>query len=342
MFLPLPLLRSGLAFVLGISFLACGGGGTNNASTLATAAPTPIATATPTPTATTTPTPTPTPTPIPTPTPTPNGLIPLKSAFVPFGMCISGLTVAEQISVCQTRGYAGLGVATTDATELKAFADHAEVASGRFKIVSTLWFANARETLDTAKLQWLDGMLTQLARMHAALWMVVDANDQSAATITAAVDTFKVVAARCKAKGVQLVIYPHGGCAIDSAEGAVAILPRIGDPDVKVSVHLCHELMKGNRDRMGQVVANVASHLALASVNGADYDAQDHPNDNWASAIQPLDQGTYDPRVFLQALADAGYRGPMELHTYNLPDPRVNDHFTRSLNRWRQLVDPTP
>jgi hypothetical protein len=49
MFLPLPLLRSGLAFVLGISFLACGGGGTNNASTLATAAPTPIATATPTP-----------------------------------------------------------------------------------------------------------------------------------------------------------------------------------------------------------------------------------------------------------------------------------------------------
>ncbi len=54
MFRPLPCLRSGLAFVLGMYFLACGGGGANNT-------PTPTATASPTPT----PTPTPTASPIP-------------------------------------------------------------------------------------------------------------------------------------------------------------------------------------------------------------------------------------------------------------------------------------
>ena len=220
--------------------------------------------------------------------------------------------------------------------------DHTEVTGGKFRIYSTLWFASARELLDTAKLQWLDAMLVQLARMQAALWIVVDANDQSPATLTAAVTTLKTVAARCKAQGVQMVIYPHGGCAIDCAEGALAVLPRIGDPDVKISIHLCHELMKGNRDRMPQVVSNVASYLALASVNGADYDAQDHPNDNWASAIKPLDQGNYDPRPFLQAMATAGYSGPIELHTYNLPDPRVDDHFGRSLGRWQQWVAANP
>ena len=272
----------------------------------------------------------------------PSTLIRLAGHFVPFGLCISDLAPGEQIALCQSHGFSGLGIAANEADTLKAFADHTEVTGGKFRIYSTLWFANAREVLDTAKLQWLDAMLVQLARVQAALWIVVDANDQSPATLSAAVTTLKTVAARCKAQGVQMVIYPHGGCAIDCAEGALAVLPRIGDPDVKISIHLCHELMKGNRDRMPQVVSNVASYLALASVNGADYDAQDHPNDNWASAIKPLDQGNYDPRPFLQAMATAGYSGPIELHTYNLPDPRVDDHFGRSLARWRQWVAANP
>jgi hypothetical protein len=36
------------------------------------------------------------------------------------------------------------------------------------------------------------------------------------------------------------------------------------------------------------------------------------------------------------------YSGPIELHTYNLPDPRVDDHIGRSLTRWQQWVAANP
>ena len=264
--------------------------------------------------------------------------IPLRSEFVPFGLCLSNsnwsMTAAAQIALCQSLGYTGYGLASFGSeAALKAFADHPEVASGRFRIHSALWWTSVTDAFDWAA---IDKRLAQAARMDMAIWMVVAGS--------------KTTARHCAAQGAKLVLYPHEGTTFVSAEEALALLLRLrADPDltteekacISISVHLGHELKANNGARIASVVAAVAPYCTLASVNGAETDTRSRGG--WTTGIRPLDQGNYDVRPFLQALATAGYTGPMEYHTYNLPDPRDDDHLARTLIRWRQLVaQPVP
>ncbi|MBK8475703.1 MAG: sugar phosphate isomerase/epimerase [Opitutaceae bacterium] len=267
----------------------------------------------------------------------------LQSHFVPFGMCFGDLTAAEQIARCQSRGFSGLGIQNFDLSSLKDFAANGEVTSGRCKIYSVLWFPNFDVSLDSAPLTDLDKKLTELAKMKAALWLAMDSPDRKEATLAAGAAAIRIIAEHCRTKGVQLVLYPHGGALFDDAEAALAMRNRVGLPEIKISVHLCHEIMAGNGARIAAVVAAVKDHIAMASVSGSSIAV--YPNDNWAHQIQPLDRGDYDIRPFLQALAAAGYTGPMQLQTYNLGDPgatpTATDHLTRSMKKWRTLVAPT-
>lgn len=242
-----------------------------------------------------------------------------------------------------SRGFTGLGIQQFDLDSLKAFAANAEVTSGRFKIYSALWFVNTDAVFTTAAITDLKPKLAELQKMKAYLWMVFDTNSGNAVALTNAVANARKVADACALYGVTLVIYPHGGCAFYKAEQAKGYLPQINRANVKLSIHLCHELMAGNGSRIAAVVDAVKSDIVLASVCGSD--TAINPDDNWASQIQPLDRGDYDVAPFLQALAAAGYAGPMELHTYNLGDPGVTptaaDHLTRSMKKWRTLVAPT-
>ena len=265
--------------------------------------------------------------------------IPMQNVFVPFGLCMSwdgrdgratwSIAPADQIALCQQAGYSGMGLAQQGASQLKAFADHPDVQSGAFKIHSMLWWATAASTVDLA---WLDSILVQAARMNMALW-VVAAGNHDAAGADAAFAFFQTVAAECRKYNVQLVLYPHAGTTFVSAEEALTLYNRLkaaGHPEVRLSIHLCHEQAAGNRDRLADVIAKTASLATLVTINGSSGSAQ----------IWPLDQGAFDPRGFLQALADNGYTGPVELHTYALRDPRTDNHLVRSLERWKQLVAP--
>ena len=268
--------------------------------------------------------------------------IALPSHFVPFGMCFGELTAAEQIARCQSRGFTGLGIQNFDIATLQAFVAHPEVASGRFRIYSALWWTNTDTVFATSVITNLKPKLAELKKLNAALWMVCDTNGATN-RIANAVTNLQKVADACALYGVTLVIYPHGGCAIDRAEQAKALLPQINRTNVKISIHLCHEIMAGNGARIAAVVAAVKNDIVLASISGSSIAV--YPDDNWAHQIQPLDMGDYDIRPFLQALADAGYSGPIELHTYNLGDPgevpAPTDHLTRSMRKWRTLVAPS-
>ncbi len=274
--------------------------------------------------------------------------IPLRSEFVPFGLCLSNSnwsrTAAAQIEVCQSLGYTGYGLPSFGSEALlKSFADHPEVSSGRFRIHSALWWASINDTFDWAT---IDKRLAQAARMHMAVWMVV-AGTKATEDIEKAYTILKTTARHCAAQRAKLVLYPHEGTTFVSATEARTLLLRLrADPELSdaekaccsISIHLCHELKAGNGAGIAEVVAAVAPYCTLASVSGAEADTR--TRGGWTSGIRPLDQGNYDVRPFLQALADAGYTGPMEYHTYNLPDPKYDDHLERTLIRWRQLVAP--
>jgi sugar phosphate isomerase/epimerase len=129
-----------------------------------------------------------------------------------------------------------------------------------------------------------------------------------------------------------MVLYPHARTVFEDVEEQLAIWQKLDRKDVQLSIHLCHELAHGNAERINQIIPKVASMLVLASINGAELGR----NDGWDSLIMPLDKGSYDPRGYLKALVENGYKGPVVLHTYGIKD-RPEDHLKRSMDRWKQM-----
>lgn len=269
--------------------------------------------------------------------------------FMPFALCFANshwaIGPAEQITLSQNAGYGGFALSSYDfsAARLKQFADHADVQSGRFRIPAILWWTNSTPLTATYLASTLDPILDQLVRMDCALWVVIDDiapdpiptgyKSNSPENVALAVAKLHVIADRCVAKGGRLVLYPHAGTTFICTEEALAIyqqLAALGHPEVRLSLHLCHEQAAGKMAQIATTVANAAPYLVIASINGS----------NGSGDIKPLDQGTYEPTPFLKALAAVGYSGPMTLHTYNLGDPRLDDHLVRSRLRWEQLITP--
>ncbi|MBK8475702.1 MAG: hypothetical protein IPL39_05165 [Opitutaceae bacterium] len=271
----------------------------------------------------------------------------LASPLIPFALCFANanwmIAPAEQIALSQKAGYSGLVVSSydVDAGRLKKFADHADVVSGKFRIPAMLWWTNTSPLTAATLVNTINPVLDQAVRMDMALWVVIDdiAPDpvptdykcNSPENVALALAKLHVIADACAAKQARLVLYPHAGTTFIDTEEALTVyqqLAALGHPEVRLSLHLCHEQAAGAMGRIATTVANAAPYLVLASVDGSN---------SWAD-IKPLDQGSYDPTPFLRVLADVGYTGPMVLHTYALRDPRLDDHLVRSLIRWNQLV----
>lgn len=269
----------------------------------------------------------------------------LSNEFFPFAMCMGGMTPQAQVDTLQRMGFGSIGLQDTALEVLRGFEKVSQVSSGKFNVRSTLWWTNVTQPkIDSAS---LDKFLVEAAKLKLAVWMVLDGNDQSAASRKTALGMAQQAARRCKALGVVLVIYPHGGAVISSAEqGAVLIdsLNARGATGVRLSIHLCHELKAGNAKRLDSVVAKVVKYLDFATVSGADSNTVDINDDNWASAIKPLGQGTFDPTGYVNALNRNGFTGPIELHTYNLPSPGdtgYHRHLENSLAWWKARFGPS-
>ena len=150
-------------------------------------------------------------------------------------------------------------------------------------------------------------------------------------------------AERGKAAGVEVVLYPHwsGGnprnvCLIETAEEALPYIKEIGSDNLFVSLHLCHEIMGGNGDRLNEVAAKVKPWLRLPSINGADVDAVNE-KDGWSRGIQPLTMGDYDSSKLLDALASIDYEGPVILHTWGLQKSAADHHHT-SFKKFQEMA----
>ncbi|MBI5835196.1 MAG: sugar phosphate isomerase/epimerase [Armatimonadetes bacterium] len=254
---------------------------------------------------------------------------PPTSPFGSFNFTFDQRPAAEQVALLSRLGYQGMACSGLSADLLRSFAEVPQVASGEFRVWAALWWVGPEQRqVDAA---WLDDVLAGLHRLGASLWVVVDG---TAAERPAAVTFLRAVADRAKPAGVPLVLYPHQGCTFDDAESALEVWQAMERPEVRLSIHLCHELKAGNENRLDEVVAKVAPLLTLASVSGAS--AELMHTGGWETAIMPLDRGTFDVRPFLKALAAHGYRGPMVLHTYGIMDP-PEDHLARSMARWKAL-----
>ena len=260
---------------------------------------------------------------------------PLTNAFGAFTLGMDDRSPAQLVALMQGLGYDGMMAHTwgkDPIPRLRAYAALPAVKSGAFHVYAILWTPKARDGCDT---NWLEPVLSAAQSMHASLWVAVSGQTNEMPQV---LELLARAADRCAAHGVDLVLYPHFGHPYDTLENTLPVLKTLNRPNVKVSLHLCHELKAGNEGRWEELVAKAGPYLALLSLNGAERGEtvrRDKPDD-WRHAIMPLDEGALDPKPFLRALAAQHYHGPILLHTFGLKT-KPEDHLARSIKKWREL-----
>ncbi len=203
------------------------------------------------------------------------------------------------------------------------------VVEGRLHLPAALWTASVTAEYNQ---QRMDRLFTILRDNDAMLWVK---GRGSSDQISLAPAFYQRLADHAAEYGVTVVLYPHHRTTYLDVEEALALMHLVDRPNVKISMHFCHELKESNDDRLPEIVGLVAEHVALVSINGAD-SSMDRVRGDWSKTIMPLDEGDIDPTPMVQALVEHGYEGPIFLHTYGVQgDPR--DHLTRSFNRWQQI-----
>ena len=254
----------------------------------------------------------------------------------PFGVFnlapFNQLPAQQQVDLAMTNGYDGLMASVSlknSLLRLREFTAVPTVRDGQFKIYAVLWQSPIANPLD---LKFLTEFLVIAKELNAAIWCnIVGAPGERTNTVA----RLQLIADQCRATGVQLVLYPHYDCTFETTEQALEIWQKMNRPEVKLSIHLCHELKAKNQDRLDEIIANVAPLLALASLNGVDTSV-DFLVKGWNTMIIPLDQGDYDNRPYLAALIRHGYTGPILLHNYGFKTP-PEEYLPASIKRWREI-----
>jgi sugar phosphate isomerase/epimerase len=246
---------------------------------------------------------------------------------------------ASQVKAVQAIGYAGLVLPVDSPKHLEKLKRYqAAIGDGPFKVTAGLFTANFNRDLEELN-GHLDKVIEALKKSNAPLWLIprdrknVMKREQIVAFVRSAAE-------RTKAAGIELVLYPHYGDLMESAEEMLPFLKEVQNGNVYISLHLCHELRAGNGDRLDEIAAKIKPWLRLPSINGADKDVanEGHEAIGWKRAIQPLTMGDYDASKLMKALKSVDYKGPVVLHTFGLQQSAADHHHT-SFKRFQEMRD---
>ncbi len=254
----------------------------------------------------------------------------------PFGVFnlspFNELPAQQQVDLAVKSGYDGLMASTSiknPLVRLREFAAVPAVREGKFKIYAIFWQVRVDQPADDA---FIKEFIPICKELNAALWCnVVGKPGERAVTLS----LLKNVAEQCRAGGVQLVLYPHHACTFETAEESLEIWEKVKYPEIKLSLHLCHELKAKNLDRLDAIVAKILPHLALVSINGVESSAP-ILRKGWVGIILPLNEGDFDVRPFVAAVARHGYQGPILLHNFGFKSP-PEEYLPASMRRWREI-----
>ncbi len=149
-----------------------------------------------------------------------------------------------------------------------------------------------------------------------------------------AVEILREMSDLARASGAQLLLYPHQGSWIERLEDSCRVADQVDRPNVGVMFNLCHWLRVDSGRDYAPLLKRALPRLWAISINGADL-RDDQPG--WSRYIQPLDQGSFDLKTFLNHLRDIGYKGPIGLQCYGIGGD-AREHLARSLAAWKKLA----
>jgi sugar phosphate isomerase/epimerase len=129
---------------------------------------------------------------------------------------------------------------------------------------------------------------------------------------------------------VRVSIYNHVNNWTESLPFVVEVVRKANHTQVGFNFNLCHWLkVDGDKDYRPLLRENAAK-LFCVTINGAQRGSTAWTN----GLIQPLDKGDFDNRALLATLGEIGYRGPVGLMCFGIPDD-AREHLARSMNVWK-------
>jgi sugar phosphate isomerase/epimerase len=234
----------------------------------------------------------------------------------------------EQAAALREFGYHGISYNYTDADALASWL--AALKAADLRLVG-LYFPS-RVGDDRIAPPGLERAVELLRGNGAALWLTLPNPTRPDDYEADALRRIRAIADLAATANLRVVLYPHKGFYLATAEHAYALALKAQRANVGVTVNLAHELAAGNGMRLPEIIRSVAPLLKLVTINGA----TDRPAGGWESLIQLLGKGDYDVAALLSTLAAVRYDGPVGLQFYNVPgDTREN--LAASMQAWRSF-----
>ncbi len=179
----------------------------------------------------------------------------------------------------------------------------------------------------------LPQVVENLRGSGAVIWLTLPAPARPGDHEAVALTRIREVADIAAKAGVRVVLYPHRGFYLATAEHALSLAMKAQRSNVGLTVNLSHELAAGNGRRLPDIIRTVAPLLERVSLNGA----SDVSNGGWGDYIKLLGAGSYDVAALLRVLREVNYAGPVGVQFYNLAgDPK--DNLAATIAAWKALL----
>lgn len=252
-----------------------------------------------------------------------------------FDFELDHLPLSERVTYLKEQGFAGLTMPIRSAVhleKLKAYLNTDEVKSGAFSvpIVFMAYDFKFKEKLD---LLWKEALAISPGM---PLWVIFKSDENfTQEHIKGVLEEMTAEAAKF---GSDIVIYPHDRTMIEGVEQALPLVQQLNKNNLKLTLHLCHELRAGNGNRLLDIAIAASPYLTHASISGSNISVIDNSTD-WSDTIKPLDEGDYDVEKFVSVLQKIKFKGKTVLHTFGIKDNE--NHLVRSMEKWNDMVKNT-
>ena len=253
-----------------------------------------------------------------------------KNPIGDFDFNLRGATPAEQIHSLDGIGFDGIAMPLNSPKDLERL-DAYQKAAPDLRLFAGLVHLQADKP-EAIPWDHVRKASARLAGMNAKMWLIIGGTKGNDAKIQTVINQAADIAAGDK---VGVSLYPHDHTAVETAEEMLVYLKRADRPNLTISVHLCHEMRAGNKDRLDAVVAAVGPLMDIVTISGSDSVVNDNSTD-WSDAIKPFGEGDFDPKIFLRVLKAAKFEGPIILHTFGL-QKKPDGHYRKSFLLYQKM-----
>jgi sugar phosphate isomerase/epimerase len=249
---------------------------------------------------------------------------------------LNKISPKEQVQILSKYGYDGIVLKSEtkeDFNNIDEFIGLTENGN-KIKIISIFERYNFNDSVNRRE-RWKE-VVDKIADKEIQLW-VIFGKKVDGITDDFVEQKLREINLYAAQKKVAVILYPHSDTYISSAEQALLFVKKINDKNLKLALHLYHEVRAGNGSRIDQVFENVKNYLGAVTLAGTDIIA-DYTNSKTRdmSTIKPIGYGDFNLANFIKPLLKSNYKGSLAFMNFGITEsPDV--YLPRSLAEWKKI-----